>query len=210
MSDLTLAQLKKAYDAALEQIAAESFLEFGMPPGDFIARLQAGNNPIGSIPNAPDLDGKLRMTLEQAQTFESHYTIIDAYQNDAAGFSAVVLRDTATPNRVVLAVRSTEINNDTARDVGADFQTEGWWSVTPNTCATPIKGPLKSRFVYLYATDIDANDVLKGSVSMCIDRRKFEVFGIADCWRRGLQAVNFAEIDTLSSTDWTAFLDSPR
>ena len=89
----------------------------------------------------------------------------------------------------------------------ADFATEGWWSVTPNTCATPIKGPLKGRFVYLYATDIDANDVLKGSVSMCIDRRKFQIFGIADCWRRGLQAVNFAEIDTQSSPDWTAFLN---
>jgi uncharacterized membrane protein len=102
------------------------------------------------------------------------------------------------------------LNFAVGRNAGADFQTEGWWSVTPNTCAMPIKGPLKSRFVYLYATDIDANDVLKGSVSMCIDRRKFEVFGIADCWRRGLQAVNFAEIDTLSSPDWTAFLDSPR
>jgi uncharacterized membrane protein len=90
---------------------------------------------------------------------------------------------------------------------GAQFATEGWWAVTPNTCATPLKGPLKGRFVYLYATDIDANDVLKGSVSMCIDRGKFKIFGIADCWRRGLQAVNFAEIDTLSSPDWTAFLN---
>ena len=92
-------------------------------------------------------------------------------------------------------------------NAGADFTTEGWWSVTPNTCATPIKGQLKARFVYLYATDIDANDVLKGSVSMCIDKRKFQIFGIADCWRRGLLAVNFAEIDTLSSPDWTAFLN---
>jgi uncharacterized membrane protein len=90
---------------------------------------------------------------------------------------------------------------------GADFATEGWWAVTPNTCATPVKGPLKGRYVYLYATDIDANDVLKGSVSMCIDRGKFQIFGIADCWRRGLQAVNFAEIYTLSSPDWTAFLN---
>ena len=90
---------------------------------------------------------------------------------------------------------------------GSDFATEGWWSITPNTCATPIKGPLKGRFVYLYATDIDANDVLRGSVSMCIDRRKFQIFGIMDCWRRGLLAVNFAEVDTLSSPDWTAFLN---
>lgn len=88
-----------------------------------------------------------------------------------------------------------------------DFATEGWWSVAPNTCSTPLKGPLKGRFVYLYATDIDASDVLKGSVSMCIDRNKFQVFGIHDCWRRGLQAVNFAEIDTLSSPDWTVSLN---
>jgi uncharacterized membrane protein len=95
-------------------------------------------------------------------------------------------------------------------DSGADFATEGWWSVTPNTCATPVKGPLKGRFVYAYVTDIDANDVLHGSVSMCIDRRKFQIFGIADCWRRGLQAVSFAEIDTLSSPDWTVFLNDVR
>ena len=127
MSDLTLAQLNQAYDAALEQIAAESFLPFGILPGDFVARLQAGNNP-GAIPTVPDLDGKLRMTLGQAQAFVARYDIIDAYQNDATGFSAVALRDSggdADPSndRVVIAVRSTEINNDRARDVaGADAQ----------------------------------------------------------------------------------------
>jgi uncharacterized membrane protein len=99
------------------------------------------------------------------------------------------------------------INLAVGYTAAADFATEGWWSVTPNTCSTPIKGPLKGRYVYLYATDIDANDVLKGSVSMCIDRRKFQLFAIADCWRRGLQAVNFAEIDTLSAPDWTAVLN---
>ncbi|TKB95331.1 MAG: hypothetical protein E8D41_00810 [Nitrospira sp.] len=121
MSDLTLAQLKHAYDAALEQIAAESFLFQGMGEQAYIDALRRGNNP-GADPGADNLDGKLRMTLEQAQVFESRYDIIDAYQNDATGFSAVALRDTDNPGRVVLAVRSTEINNDTARDVGADFQ----------------------------------------------------------------------------------------
>ncbi len=98
------------------------------------------------------------------------------------------------------------INLAVGANAGADFSTEGWWTVTPGSCATPIKGPLKGRFVYLYATDIDAADVLKGAVSMCVDRGKFKVFGISDCWRRGLQAVNFAEIDTLDSPDWTTFL----
>ena len=121
MPDLTLAQLRHAYDAALEQIGAESFLFHGMAPQAYIDALRRGNNP-GADPDADNLDGKLRMTLQQAQTFESRYDIIDAYQNDATGFSAVALRDTANPNRVVIAVRSTEINNDSARDVGADNQ----------------------------------------------------------------------------------------
>jgi uncharacterized membrane protein len=90
---------------------------------------------------------------------------------------------------------------------GEEFSTEGWWSVTPNSCATPIKRPLSGRYVYLYATDVDAADVLQGTVSMCIGRRKFKIEGITDCWRRGLQAVNFEEIDTLSATDWTVFLN---
>ena len=34
--------------------------------------------------------------------------------------------------------------------------------------------------------------------------------GADNCWRRGLQAVTFAEIDTLDSTDWTTFLTDPR
>jgi uncharacterized membrane protein len=98
------------------------------------------------------------------------------------------------------------INLAVGANAGADFATEGWWTVTPGSCATPIRGPLKGRYVYLYATDIDAADVLKGSVSMCVDRGKFKIYGISDCWRRGLQAVNFAEVDTMDSPDWTTFL----
>ena len=98
------------------------------------------------------------------------------------------------------------INLAVGTNAGAEFATEGWWTVTPGSCATPIRGPLTARYVYLYATNIDNADVLKGTVSMCVDRGKFKVFGIGDCWRRGLQAVNFAEIDTLDSSDWTTFL----
>jgi len=98
------------------------------------------------------------------------------------------------------------INIAVGVNVGVDFSTEGWWTVTPGSCATPIKGPLTARYVYLYATDIDGVDALKGAVSMCVDRGKFKALGVSDCWRRGLLAVNFAEIDTLGSADWTTFL----
>jgi uncharacterized membrane protein len=98
------------------------------------------------------------------------------------------------------------VNLAVGSNAGPDFATEGWWTVTPGACATPIFGPLNSRYIYLYATDIDSVDVLKGAVSMCVDRGKFKIRGITDCWRRGLQAVNFAEIDTKDAADWTTFL----
>jgi uncharacterized membrane protein len=101
------------------------------------------------------------------------------------------------------------INLAVGTNAGEVFSTEGWWTVTPGSCATLVRGPLTGRYLYLYATDINGADVLSGAVSMCIDRGKFKVFGIENCWRRGLQAVAFAEIDTLDSPDWTTFLTEP-
>jgi len=92
---------------------------------------------------------------------------------------------------------------------GADFATEGWWTVTPGSCSTPLHGPLKSRYLYVFATDINGADVTRGTVSMCVDSGKFRVVGIGDCWRRGLQAANFVEIDTAAATEWTTFLGEP-
>jgi uncharacterized membrane protein len=86
------------------------------------------------------------------------------------------------------------------------YRTEGWWTVTPTACATPIKGPLENRYVYVYAVDIDGNDLMTGGYSMCIERRKFVIDGVGDCWRRGYATVDFAEVDTLSSKDWTVVL----
>jgi hypothetical protein len=40
---------------------------------------------------------------------------------------------------------------------------------------------------------------------MGIDRTKFNVIGIENCWG-GLQAVTFAKVDTLDSPDSTTFL----
>jgi uncharacterized membrane protein len=102
------------------------------------------------------------------------------------------------------------INIAVGTDAGEAFRTEGWWVATPGSCATPVRGPLKSRFVYLYATDIDGVDLVTGTATMCIDRGKFVAYGAENCWRRGLQAVTFAEIDTLDSGDWTTFLTDPR
>jgi uncharacterized membrane protein len=101
------------------------------------------------------------------------------------------------------------INIAVGTEAGEVFKTEGWWVATPGSCTTPIRGTLKSRYVYLYATDLDGVDLLAGTATMCIDRGKFVAYGAENCWRRGLQAVTFAEIDTLDSSDWTTFLTDP-
>ena len=71
-------------------------------------------------------------------------------------------------------------------------------SVTPGSCATPIRGPLEGPLSSISTRPTStAWTCSKGTVTMCIDRGKFKAFGAENCWRRGLQAVTFAEIDTL-------------
>ena len=93
--------------------------------------------------------------------------------------------------------------------VGDDYVTEGWWTVAPGDCATPIHDALTGRFVYIYAVGVDSRELFPGAVSMCVDRVKFHVVGVADCWRRGLMSVPFYEIDTGTASDWTTFLADP-
>jgi len=104
----------------------------------------------------------------------------------------------------------TLINYAVGLNAGDRFATEGWWTMTPGSCSTPWHGPLPGRYVYLYAIDVNAVDLLPGRVSMCVDRAKFKALGVDDCWRRGLQAVNFAEIDTGGAAEWTTFLTDAR
>ena len=37
------------------------------------------------------------------------------------------------------------VNLAVGSNAGADFATEGWWTVTPGSCATPLHGPLSGR-----------------------------------------------------------------
>ncbi len=125
----------------------------------------------------------------------------------------VALAMTLAPARADMRVCNNThmlVNYAIGYNAGERFATEGWWTMTPGSCSTALRGALPGRFLYLYAIDIDAVDVLTGKVSMCVDRGKFRVLGISDCWRRGLQAVNFAEIDTGGTKDWTAFLTDAR
>jgi len=101
------------------------------------------------------------------------------------------------------------VNVAIGRKLGADFQTEGWWTVGTNQCATLIKEDLPARYIYVYAQDIFGRPVVDGDVPMCVATRKFTIQGIEGCWSRGLVSAEFVEIDTGEADRWTIFLEAP-
>lgn len=101
------------------------------------------------------------------------------------------------------------VNIAVGRKVGDSFETEGWWTVGTNQCATLIKEDLPARYIYVYAQDIFGRPVVDGDVPMCVATRKFTIQGIEGCWSRGLVSAEFVEIDTGEADRWTIFLEAP-
>lgn len=91
--------------------------------------------------------------------------------------------------------------------IGQGFQTEGWWTIGTNQCATVLKERLSNRYIYIYARDVFGRAVLDGDIQMCVDQKKFVILGIDSCWVRGLTGADFVEIDTGDSDRWTVFLE---
>jgi len=85
-------------------------------------------------------------------------------------------------------------------------QTDGWWTIGANQCVNVIREELTNRYIYIYATDVFGHAILNGSTEMCIDRRRFSIRGIDECWQRGHIAARFVEVDTLEQVRWTFFL----
>lgn len=87
--------------------------------------------------------------------------------------------------------------------------TEGWWNVSGSACETLLRGPLVSRYYYIYAIDYDAGGEWTGSAYMCSQDRVFTIRGINECSDRGFDKTGFLEIDTGEERDWTVQLVEP-
>lgn len=98
------------------------------------------------------------------------------------------------------------VNLAIGEEVDRSFQTDGWWTVGANQCVNVIRDELRNRYVYVYATDVFGNPILSGSTPMCVEKRRFTIRGIEDCWQRGHIAAQFFEVDTLKQIRWTLFL----
>lgn len=100
------------------------------------------------------------------------------------------------------------LNMALARDPGAGFVSEGWWSVAPGRCAALLRGDIDSRYLYLHAIDVFRQPVLEGDVTFCVSDAGFRIPGRQDCWQRGHIAAGFVEIDTGRAAQWITFLDA--
>jgi uncharacterized membrane protein len=98
------------------------------------------------------------------------------------------------------------VNIAVGQEVDAAFQTDGWWTIGANQCVNVIREELKNRYIYIYATDVFGQPILSGSTEMCVEKRRFIIRGIEECWQRGHIAAPFYEVDTLEQARWTLFL----
>ncbi len=100
---------------------------------------------------------------------------------------------------------------------GEVFRTEGWWTIGSNQCANVIREELRTRYVYVYATDVFGQTLLDGTEAMCIDEEKFTIdtpgadmaAKAPGCWTRGYREAQFYEVDTKAQGDWRLFLSDP-
>jgi uncharacterized membrane protein len=98
------------------------------------------------------------------------------------------------------------VNLSVGQEIDSSFQTDGWWTIGANQCVNVIREELVNRYIYIYATDVFGHAILSGSTDMCIERRRFSIRGIDECWQRGHIAARFYEVDTLQQIRWTFFL----
>lgn len=98
------------------------------------------------------------------------------------------------------------VNLAVGQEIDATFQTDGWWTIGANQCVNVIREELVNRYIYVYATDVFGQPILSGSTEMCVEKRRFTIRGIEECWQRGHIAAAFYEVDTLEQARWTLFL----
>jgi uncharacterized membrane protein len=79
---------------------------------------------------------------------------------------------------------------------------EGWWTMKPGQCVTPIPKKLTARYYYVFAVDYTKGDSWRGTAFLCTDTKEFTIEGIQDCEKRGFRKTAFTEIDTGEQEEW--------
>jgi len=88
--------------------------------------------------------------------------------------------------------------------------TEGWWTISSQSCETLLKGALPSRFLYIHAVDYDRGGEWVGANFMCTAAKSFAIRGVQNCSKRGYKRTGFYEVDTGKAQEWTIRLSDPE
>ncbi len=85
---------------------------------------------------------------------------------------------------------------------------EGWFEMDPGECKEAVGGDLGDQAYYAFARTRPAHGASRrltaGDLMLCVDSGDFSFLSSDGCTGRGLQKVEFAEIDTHGEEDWTA------
>jgi uncharacterized membrane protein len=90
------------------------------------------------------------------------------------------------------------------------WATEGWWTISSQTCETLLKGIVPSQFIYVHAIDYDRGGEWAGTNFMCTDDKSFVIRGVQDCSKRGFKRSGFFEVNTGDAKEWTVRLTDPE
>ena len=90
------------------------------------------------------------------------------------------------------------------------WATEGWWTISSQTCETLLKGIVPSQFIYVHAIDYDRGGEWAGANFMCTDDKSFVIRGVDECSKRGFKRSGFFEVNTGDAKEWTVRLTDPE
>lgn len=91
----------------------------------------------------------------------------------------------------------TDVDRNVAIGYSRDdiWTSEGWWTLEPGQCATPIEGELTQRYYYFRAED--PGEFYEGEgYTFCAVDDAFTIVGDENCEDRGYDTLSFSEIDT--------------
>lgn len=79
---------------------------------------------------------------------------------------------------------------------GEDWVSRGWWNLDPGECKEPVKGDLKQRYYYIFASARGRAFTPEKKYTFCTQSAAFTITGDTACKSRGYDINSFARIDT--------------
>ncbi|QJE72585.1 DUF1036 domain-containing protein [Aerophototrophica crusticola] len=91
------------------------------------------------------------------------------------------------------------------QEQGQDWVSQGWWTLQPGACATPLPGELTLLEYYLRAEPlVKGKTGWGGEFPFCVaDGKDFQAKGDQDCEKRGLRTAGFFAVVTDGATSVT-------